>query len=426
MVKVNNQPYLELPAEVEAALIAAARDEAPVKGLTHGFYKYPARFSPIFARAVIGAFTQRGDFCLDPHVGGGTTLVEALAMGRNALGVDISPLAEFVSAVKTSIFSDAEFVRLHSWATRIPNVIDVRKPSTEISSYVKLGYYKHLNHPTRWRIRKAIEQAIGSAVGLRDKKLEGFARCAILRTAQWALDGRKILPSLEEFRNVLIHTTSDMLNGAKRLREAVAEGGSDTPTVEVINRSAAGLETDVRLTMRQAPRLVLTSPPYPGVHVLYHRWQVDGRKEAPLPFMIANKLDGAGSSHYTMGDRRHLGLKHYFDNIRAIMSSIAALADENTTIVQMVAFAEPEWQLLKFLETLEEAGLTEVFLISLSRQDDGRLWRSVPGRRWYSNQRGQTPGSKEVVLLHRKASVGVTSGLDCSLSRNPPGLQASH
>ena len=55
----------------------------------------------------------------------------------------------------------------------------------------------------------------------------------------------------------------------------------------------------------RAPKLVLTSPPYPGVHVLYHRWQVDGRKEAPLPFMIANKLDGAGSSYYTMGDRKY-------------------------------------------------------------------------------------------------------------------------
>src|SRR5437868_6370718 len=32
-------------------LIAAARDCEPVRGLTHGFYKYPARFSPVFARA---------------------------------------------------------------------------------------------------------------------------------------------------------------------------------------------------------------------------------------------------------------------------------------------------------------------------------------------------------------------------------------
>ena len=31
--------------------------------------------------------------------------------------------------------------------------------------------------------------------------------------------------------------------------------------------------------LRGRVRLVLTSPPYPAVHVLYHRWQVKGRKE---------------------------------------------------------------------------------------------------------------------------------------------------
>jgi hypothetical protein len=113
----------------------------------------------------------------------------------------------------------------------------------------------------------------------------------------------------------------------------------------VLNRSAAGLQDEPALSDMRAPRLVVTSPPYPGVHVLYHRWQVDGRKEAPLPFLIANKLDGAGSSYYTMGDRKYPGLKTYFDNIRATMSSVTALADSRTVVVQMVAFSEPAWQL---------------------------------------------------------------------------------
>jgi hypothetical protein len=151
-----------------------------------------------------------------------------------------------------------------------------------------------------------------------------------------------------------------------------------------------------------APRLILTSPPYPGVHVLYHRWQVDGRKEAPLPFMIANKLDGAGSSYYTMGDRKYPELRTYFEKIKASMSSIAALANKRTVVVQMVAFSEPRWQLPRYLETMEDAGLTEVFLPALSKEADGRLWRSVPSRRWYSQQRGETPGSQEVVLIHQK------------------------
>jgi hypothetical protein len=154
---------------------------------------------------------------------------------------------------------------------------------------------------------------------------------------------------------------------------------------------------------RTPPKLVLTSPPYPGVHVLYHRWQVDGRKEAPLPFLIANKLDGAGSSYYTMGDRKYPELKTYFDRIRANMSSVAALANQRTVIVQMVAFSDASWQLPRYLETMEEAGLSEIKLSSLRGERDGRIWRTVPSRRWYSDQRGQTPASQEVVLLHRKA-----------------------
>jgi hypothetical protein len=106
-----------------------------------------------------------------------------------------------------------------------------------------------------------------------------------------------------------------------------------------------------------------------------------------------------------MGDRQYPELKTYFNNVRATMSSVAAIADENTTIVQMVAFSDFSWQLERYLETMEEAGLSEVFLPMLRGEADGRLWRTVPSRRWYSDQRGETPGSREVVLIHRKEGV---------------------
>jgi DNA modification methylase len=92
MHKSLNKEFLRLSDEEQIALISAARDRSPVRGLTHGYYKYPARFSPIFANAAIKTFTKPGDLVLDPHVGGGTTLVEALASGREAIGVDISSL----------------------------------------------------------------------------------------------------------------------------------------------------------------------------------------------------------------------------------------------------------------------------------------------------------------------------------------------
>jgi hypothetical protein len=401
MARSSTRGILRLSDRAQTRLIEAARDCEPVRGLTHGFYKYPARFSPVFARAAIEAFTKPGDLVLDPHVGGGTTLVEARATGREVVGVDISALAEFVANVKCTVLSEAELDTLERWAARLPNSVDIHRPSVRFQQYEEAGYYKHLDHPERWRLRKAIEQALGRAISLGTPRLERFGRCVVLRAAQWALDGRSKLTGVEEFRVGLGSIGTEMLQGARDLRNAVTVSGRYPVTV--LNRSAAGLETDIRLRGLRAPRLVVTSPPYPGVHVLYHRWQVDGRKEAPLPFMIANKLDGAGSSYYTMGDRKYPGLETYFQNVHATMSSVAKLANRRTVIVQMVAFSEPKWQLPRYLQTMEEAGLAEVFLDALTDERDGRLWRSVPGRRWYSDQRGATPGSQEVVLIHRKA-----------------------
>jgi hypothetical protein len=413
---------LELSDDAQAALIAAARDDTPVRGLTHGFYKYPARFSPVFAGAAIRAFTAPGDVVFDPHVGGGTTIVEALAAGREAVGVDISPLAEFVSGVKCTVYSEAELDKLRRWTERVAASVDIHRRSITSASYEQLGYYKHLNHPSRWRLRKAIDQALASAVKLGSPRLVSFGRCVVLKTAQWALDGRSKRATVEEFRHVLQDTGAEMVAGARELRAAVKENGRYRVTV--IRRTAAGIEDEQSLRAMRAPRLVVTSPPYPGVHVLYHRWQVDGRKEAPLPFVIANKLDGAGSSYYTMGDRKYPELRTYFANIKASMSSVAAVADGYTTIVQMVAFSEPQWQLPRYLEAMKEAGLAETLLSQLKGQADGRLWRSVPGRRWYSVQRGTTPGSQEVVLFHQKADASQLRPQGRQLAQYLRGLPA--
>jgi hypothetical protein len=53
--------------------------------------------------------------------------------------------------------------------------------------------------------------------------------------------------------------------------------------------------------------------------------------------------------------------------------------------------------------SMNSAGLQEFFLVSLTDKQDGRLWRTVPRRKWYSQKRGETPGAQEVVLFFKKA-----------------------
>jgi len=55
--------------------------------------QYRGNFAPQIARNIIEMYSQRGETVLDPMVGGGTTLIEAKLLVRNAIGLDINPLA---------------------------------------------------------------------------------------------------------------------------------------------------------------------------------------------------------------------------------------------------------------------------------------------------------------------------------------------
>ena len=109
---------------------------------------------------------------------------------------------------------------------------------------------------------------MASAVRLGPPRLEAFGRCVVLRAAQWALDGRSGHTTVDEFRGILATSVAEMVEGARDLRAAVKASGRRS-TIKVINRTAAGIEDDERMRDWSAPRLVVTSPPYPGVHVLY-------------------------------------------------------------------------------------------------------------------------------------------------------------
>jgi DNA modification methylase len=54
-------------------LLAAIATKDPISGSTHNFYRYPARFSPLFVRGVIRQYSSPGQTVLDPFMGGGTT-----------------------------------------------------------------------------------------------------------------------------------------------------------------------------------------------------------------------------------------------------------------------------------------------------------------------------------------------------------------
>jgi DNA modification methylase len=70
--------------------------------LTHWIYPYKGKFHPQMIRALINIIgLKENDRVLDPFIGSGTTAVEAMLLGINCIGVDVSPLCVIQSRVKT-------------------------------------------------------------------------------------------------------------------------------------------------------------------------------------------------------------------------------------------------------------------------------------------------------------------------------------
>ena len=67
---------------------------------SHAWHPFPAKFPPQLPEFLIQRLSDPGDVVFDPRLGSGTTLVEAVRLGRRAVGCDIDPLARIISAAK--------------------------------------------------------------------------------------------------------------------------------------------------------------------------------------------------------------------------------------------------------------------------------------------------------------------------------------
>lgn len=378
-------------------LVEAVRADGYVSGYTHGFYRYPARFSPELARRLIEQYTEPGDVVLDPFVGGGTTAVEAVASGRRIIGLDLNPLAHFVSLVKTTPLSGADHDALRQWAAPL------EQPASE-AAQSDLADPRLRNMPQS--LLDILAPFAATAAALRPSRRRRFARCVLLRVGQWALESRQELPSPEEVRERVSTSVHAMLAGLSYLLGAAATEGVQPSQVRR-NRRIVNTTTALGYWLRAArrtgvPRLVLTSPPYPGVHVLYHRWQVLGRRETPAPFWLADLRDGHGESFYRFGSRTPTGMTNYFTTLSKALSVIRRAIGPDTVVAQLVAFSDVEQQLPRYLAEMELAGYEG--LGEAMPPADGLLWRRVPHRRWYmriNDPHGEQAAANEVLLLHR-------------------------
>ena len=115
---------------------------------THGFHKYPGKFIPQIPSWAINKYLnpKSPGTVFDPFCGSGTTLVESLVRGHNAIGTDIDPLSVLISKVKSTPVNVDDLQRVKEWVLK------------EIETDGKPEFIPECDNILHWFSEEAIEK----------------------------------------------------------------------------------------------------------------------------------------------------------------------------------------------------------------------------------------------------------------------------
>ena len=233
----------------------------------HRLHPYLGKFIPQLVEALLGRYVRSGGRVLDPFAGSGTTLVQALESGYDAVGIDIAAFNCLLMRVKTERYDlftlekelrDADSKRGSArGATKLPEgyVRDWYSPraAAELADFgALLEDYRHADV-----LRVVLARAARSARLTTHFDLE-FPR-APQREPYWCHKHRRTCRPVEEADKFLGRYLLDTLERLKAFQR-----------VRVRARGAEVIHGDAReILLSGSFDGILTSPPYPGL-IDYH------------------------------------------------------------------------------------------------------------------------------------------------------------
>jgi len=220
----------------------------------HRWFFFPQSFSPQLIDKIIERYPLSPQArILDPFVGAGTTVLRARELGYAAVGVDLSPLAVFVSRVKLQVY-DRRLLQKHLLA--LLNYQPVQKIQPLPERVGKAFTQEELRHLLG--LHRAIDALPDPAAG--------FFRLALLRAGQQL---SRAVPNGGWFRWVEKPDQSEAVADlfAEQARQQIADITPDSkprpmPESRILLRDSRHLDAQRLGTFD----LVVTSPPYPNRH----------------------------------------------------------------------------------------------------------------------------------------------------------------
>ena len=236
----------------------------------HRLHPYLGKFVPQLVEALLQRYVPGGGRVLDPFAGSGTTLVQSLESGYDAVGVDVAPFNCLLMQVKTEAY-DLGRLRcdLEDAHARAADFEWDGKPRVDASAFVR-----------EWYAPRAAAELLGFRAALEGSASAEVLRVVLARAARSArrtthfdLDfprapqlepylcrkHRKVCRPVEEARRFLLRYTRDTLARIEAFAGVRDQGARAT----VLHGDARTLELGGPFAG------VVTSPPYPGL-IDYH------------------------------------------------------------------------------------------------------------------------------------------------------------
>lgn len=301
-------------ARLFTRLADALGASGPSDELTHGFHTFPARFHPRLARRLLEDVAP-GARILDPFVGSGTTLVEAAVVGAAGLGVDLNPLAVWLSRLKAQRWSEGKRRTLARATDAVTaRVLEEVRASRRRSaaSTARRGprfddprYYPPHVFRELMALRLAIEDVGRALAGDERQALLLLFSSIIMKFSRLRADTDAAIVERQTPRGaptrLLARRAEELL---RRLAELAARIPPGTPVPDVRLGDARRLAH----VSTASVDLIVTSPPYLGTydyaghHARRFAWL--GLDPAPL---LAGEMGArrASTGHDALADWRH-------------------------------------------------------------------------------------------------------------------------
>jgi DNA modification methylase len=256
--------YEELAADLQLSWTEAELPERERTKHVHRLHPYLGKFVPQLVEALLRRFVQSGGRVLDPFAGSGTTLVQSLESGYDAVGIDIAAFNSLLIQVKTARY-DAFLLE-----TEIRDSLSRLGRSRERAhGYVKEWYapralaellhfrsvvdeYKHADV-----LRVVLARAARSARLTTHFDLE-FPKVP-QREPYWCYKHRRTCRPVQEANKFLARYLLDTLERLKEFQRM----RDHSRKAEVLHGDAREVEIEGTFDG------IVTSPPYPGL-IDYH------------------------------------------------------------------------------------------------------------------------------------------------------------